>query len=266
MTVALLARPEWRGLDAESPAPTDPRIWSAPLQLLVLEQDSSDRLLSELRTFATQGSSTVWVVMTSPASVIAFAHWIANRPFLQEISINRFAAVGAGTADQMRRSGVGSENTVVVGGDASSADALTTVDMLAAQLGKEGALWQNQSFVVVGGKGNRPTLCDALRGQRAKVMALPIYTRQDVDWPESLWARLKEHPQKTAVVVTSSTVIDRLYQALVTHQIDPGSLIWATHHATIATRLMTHGLSPIRRVRLDPSVLSVDLFEHEQHW
>ncbi len=188
ITVALLARPEWLGLSAENPAPTDPRIWPAPLQVLALEEGPSDQLLSALRTFAAQGSSTVWVVMTSPASVIAFAHWSANRTFTFDRSRSRFAVVGSGTAEQMRRSGIGSENTVLVGGDASSADAVTTVGMIAAQLEREGALWQDQSFVVVGGMGNRPTLCDALRGQNAQVMALPIYTRQDVEWPEPLWA------------------------------------------------------------------------------
>ncbi len=266
ITVALLARPEWLDLPSENPAPADPRIWSAPLQVLVLERDPSDRLLSELRAFVSQGPSAVWVVMTSPASVIAFTHWTADRSLPWEASLTQFAAVGSGTVEQMRRSGIGSENTVVVGGDASSADALTTVDVIAAHLEKEGASWQDQFFVVVGGKDNRPTLCDALRRQKAQVMALPIYTRQDVEWPESIWTRLKARPQETAIVITSSTVIDRLHKALVTHQIDPGSLNWATHHATIAARLKTQGLSPIRRVRLDPLALSVDLFEHEQHW
>ncbi len=266
ITVALLARPEWRGLHADHPAPADPRIWAAPLQYLILEQDPSGRLQSELTAFTSKEPSTGWVVMTSPASVIAFAHWMAHHASPWVSSLTRFAAVGSGTAEQMRRSGIGSDRVIVVGGEASSADALTTVNTIAAQLKTEGASWKDQSFVVVGGIGNRPTLSESLRAQGASVMTLPLYARQDVDWPEPIWARLKALPKETAVVVTSSTVIDQLIKALVTHQIDPVSLVWATHHATIAARLIDYGLSPIRRVRLDPLALSVDLFEHEQYW
>jgi uroporphyrinogen-III synthase len=266
ISVALLARPEWRGLPLENPVPEDSRIWPAPLQHLVLEQDLSGQLYAALRDFVAKRSSIVWAVITSPASVIAFADWM-SRPDAKWVSaIARFAAVGSGTAEQMMRRGIGTRSTLTVGGDASIADAMTTVEMISDALMREGASWADQSFIVVGGVGNRPTLCDALRAKGAGVMMLPLYRREDLDWPERVWAQLRAHPDQTAVVVTSSTVIERLMASVVTHGVDPVSLTWATHHATIAANLTARGVSAIRRVRLDVSALSSDLFEHEQYW
>lgn len=266
ISVALLARPEWRGLPLENLMPEDSRIWPAPLQHLVLEQDPSGQLHSALRGFVSKKSSIVWVVITSPASVIAFAEWISRPDATWRSSIQRFAAVGSGTAEQMIRRGIGTESTVTIGGEASIADARTTVEMISDTLMREGALWADQCFVVVGGVGNRPTLCDALRAKGAEVMMLPLYRREDLEWPERVWSQLRAHPDQTAVVVTSSTVIERLMASVVTHGLDPASLTWATHHATIAANLTARGVPAIRRVRLDVSALSSDLFEHEQYW
>lgn len=264
-TVALLARPEWQGCPEETRDPVDPRIWPAPLQALVPEPTRED-LRSAVIAFSSQPSSTCWLVFTSPASVIAYQHWV--RPPEQRLSpvFDRLAAVGSGTADQMRRSDIESDRAIMVGADAASADALATVEAIANQLKSDGMDWHDQSFVIVGGVDNRSTLADGLRAHGATVMSLPLYSRQDVEWSDVIWKRLSEFPHETVIVITSSTVIERLMQSLVTHGIDPVSLHWATHHATIAARLSEQRLGRIRRVRLDPPELSRDLFEHEQYW
>lgn len=264
-TVALLARPQWRGLAGEAAGPADPRVWAAPLQLL--EPDSeAEALRSETLAFLSHPASTRWVIFTSPASVIAFQHWMQSTKPGTPPKFDRFAAVGTGTADQMRRSGLQAEGAIVVGADAATADAVATVKALAECLQSEGQAWAEQCFVVVGGANNRLTLIDELAKHGARVMALPLYSRRDVEWPDRVWKRLSECPGETAVVVTSSTVVERLMQSLLTHGIDPASLTWATHHATIAAKLVAWGVSPIRRVRLDSAELSKDLFDHEQHW
>lgn len=265
ISVALLARPQWRGLPGEAAEPEDPRVWAAPLQVLEPEA-KAEALRSETLAFLSRPSSTRWVIFTSPASVTAFQHWAQSTKHGMPPQFDRFAAVGSGTADQLRRSGFRADGAVVVGADAATADAVATVKALAECLRLEGQAWTDQCFVIVGGVNNRPTLTQELAKHGARVMVLPLYSRRDVEWPDAVWKRLSEFSGETAVVVTSSTVIDRLMQSLLTHGIDPARLTWATHHATIAARLVACGVSPIRRVRLDPPELSKDLFDHEQHW
>lgn len=264
-SVALLTRPQWRGLPGETSADADPRIWAAPLQWLEPEPIRGDRGVETIG-FLSHPSSTRWAIFTSPASVTAYQHWVQSTGQAITAEFDRFAAVGTGTADQMRRGVVQMGRPIVVGADASSADALATVKAIADQLRSEGLVWKDQSFVIVGGVNNRPTLSQELSHHGARVMSLPLYSRRDAEWPEVVWKRCSEFPQETAIVVTSSTVVERLMQSLVTHGIDPARLVWATHHATIAARLLVYGVSPIRRVRLDQPELSKDLFEYEQHW
>lgn len=264
-TVALLARPQWRGLPGETAVPVDPRIWSAPLQVLEPEAIAGD-LRSETLGFLSRPSSTRWAIFTSPASVTAYQHWVQSTEFAITPEFDRFAAVGTGTADQMQRGALQTDRATVVGDDAATADALATVKAIADQLQSDGLAWKDQSFVIVGGVNNRPTLAQALAKHGAAVLSLPLYCRRDVEWSDVVWKRLSECPRETAIVVTSSTVIERLMQSLLTHGIDPVRLTWATHHATIAAKLVAYGVSSIRRVRLDPPELSKDLFEYEQYW
>ena len=264
-TVALLARPQWRGLPGETGVPVDPRIWSAPLQVLEPESIAGD-LRSEMLGFLSRPSMTRWAIFTSPASVTAYQHWVQSTAYVITPEFDRLAAVGTGTADQMQRGALRTDRAIVVGADAATADALATVKAIADQLQSEGLAWKDQCFVIVGGVNNRPTLAQELANQGASVLSLPLYSRRDVEWPEEVWKRLSEFPRETAIVVTSSTVIERLMQALLTHRVDPVRLTWATHHATIAAKLVDCGVSSIRRVRLDTPELSKDLFEYEQYW
>ena len=276
-TVALLARPQWRGLSDETSLPVDPRIWAAPLQVLEPESIGED-LRSETLGFLSRPASTRWAIFTSPASVTAYEHWVQTTARLTgqptgpragqqpTPQFDRFAAVGTGTADQMRRAVLQTDSALVVGAGAATADALATVHAIADQVQSEGLAWKDQCFVIMGGTNNRPTLAEGLATLGATVMSLPLYSRRDVEWSDAVWKRLSESPRETAIVVTSSTVVDRLMQSLVTHGIDPVRLTWATHHATIAAKLVAYGVSPIRRVRLDPPELSKDLFDYEQYW
>ena len=264
-TVALLARPQWRGLSGETSPPVDPRIWSAPLQVLEPESIGED-LRSETLGFLSRPASTRWAIFTSPASVTAYEHWVQTTAQQPTTQFDRFAAVGSGTADQMRRAVLKTDSAIVVGADAATADALATVHAIADQVQSEGLAWKDQCFVIMGGTNNRPTLAEGLATLGATVMSLPLYSRRDVEWSDAVWKRLSESPRETAIVVTSSTVVDRLMQSLVTHGIDPVRLTWATHHETIAAKLVACGVSPIRRVRLDPPELSKDLFDYEQYW
>lgn len=263
MEFAILARPQWRSpLESASPSPQDPRIVCAPVQELVLLNADPAILQSHLLL------EHPWIVFTSPASVVAF-HALLQRSAL-DISAYalRYVAVGNGTRDHLLRVFPHlSQADVLVSADPERADAnstLAALDVLAAQ---EGMQWAEQQFLVIEGHDNRPTVREGLIARGAKAASSPIYERIDVDWPQPVWQRLSQaRPGAVGIVITSTTVIDRVLQAMKARRLDPSRFRWCTQHLSIANKLMHAGLGPVGHVRLDAQHLTGDLFTHGNNW
>lgn len=290
LRTALIARPQWdwsspvgAGNDhspAISSSPsiheegiTDPRLVNAPLQHLSL--CTPDRqILDRFRW-----SQRQWLVLTSPASVQALDQWLFHTGI--NVMFNpdmRVAAVGSGTnaqlahyiaqnsADPARAWRINASRTVTSAVD-EKADAVGLLAAMDAVCRRDGFYWQEQVVLIAQGQGSRATLVDGLRARGATVLVANLYRRIDVSWSDSIWAMLASAaPREIAVVVTSTTVVDRLLQEYQAHSLDTHQVVWATQHAAIAERLRQRGIQQIRRVRLDAPQLSGDLFEHEQYW
>ncbi len=287
---ALIARPQW---DWSSPIGAgsdhipsvassasiqqeslgDPRLVGAPLQHLSLCPPDR-RILDRFRWAQQQ-----WLVLTSPASVQALDQWLFHTGI--NVMFNpdmRVAAVGSGTnnqlahyisqnaADPARAWRINANRTITSAVD-EKADAVGLLAAMDAVCRRDGFYWQEQMVLIAQGMGSRTTLVDGLRARGATVLVANLYQRIDVRWPDRIWAMLANAaPNEIAVVVTSTTVVDRLIQACGQHQLDLARVAWATQHAAVAERLKSRGIQPIRRVRLDPDHLSGDLFDHEQYW
>ena len=263
MEFAILARPQWRSpLESASPSPQDPRIVCAPVQELVLLNADPAILQSHLLL------EHPWIVFTSPASVVAF-HALLQRSAL-DISAYalRYVAVGNGTRDQLLRAFHHlSQADVVVSADAETADAAHTLMALDALVARETLQWTLQKFLLIEGYKNRPILKDGLIARGAHAESFAIYERIEVDWPAALWQQLAQaKPAEVGIVMTSTTVINRMLQLMRAHGLSPSGFRWFTQHFSIATKLMHEGLGPIGRVRLDAQHLSSDLFSHGNNW
>lgn len=218
-----------------------------------------------------------WLVFTSPASVQAFAHWIAQI----DLSVSRwpglrFATVGSGTQQSLvALESIGFLNAadranVLSSADAHRADAVTLVSAMHARVTELGLAWPTQTVMVVEGCDNRPQLKESLAALGAQVMGLALYERVNVAWPQTVIQQLKAaQPGQVAVVITSTQALDLALRQIEEAGIDSSRLVWCTHHQSIALTLaqMRAGLQGrIRRVRLDPQALQEDLFSHEQYW
>ena len=269
---ALLARPVWSPplVDHASVAGTDPRIVTAPLQVLrLLDPDPRAPVLVR--------EVSPWLVLTSPSCVEALAAWLeqGRLPGLDDPWI-RLAAVGRGTTDAIAHHlftaradapPLMSARPVLCPGDHQRSDAQGLLAELAADQEREGFVWSRQTFLVLQGRPARPTLVDGLRQQGAVVAALDLYERCDVDWPAEIWASLhSSEPGQTGVVVTSTTVIPRLLELCRQHGVASDRLVWCTHHQTVADMLHAATRLPVRRVSLAESHLSRDLFIDERFW
>lgn len=287
---ALIARPQWDwsspvGMgDGHNPAiasspsiheegAADHRLVNAPLQHLWLCEPDR-QLLDRFRW-----SQRQWLVFTSPASVQALDQWLFHTGI--NVMFNpdmRIAAVGSGTnaqlahyiaenaADPARAWRINASRTVTSAVD-ERADAHGLLAALDAVCQRDGFYWQEQVVMIAQGQGSRATLVEGFRARGATVLVANLYRRIDVSWSDSVWAMLANAaPQEIAVVLTSTTVVDRLLQEYASHQLGLNHVVWATQHAAIAERLRDRGIQMIRRVRLDTSYLSGDLFEHEQYW
>jgi uroporphyrinogen-III synthase len=252
---------------------TDPRIIAAPLQHLVLNAPDK-KILDQFRWAQQQ-----WLVFTSPASVQALDQWLYQTGI--NIMFNpdmRVAAVGAGTnaqlahyisensSDPARAWRIDASRTITSAVD-EKADAHALLAAMDAVYLRDGFLWQEQSVFLAQGQDSRHTLADGLRDRGAHVVVADLYRRIDVSWPTHIWQRLKSvGAGQMAVVVTSSTVVERMVAQCRAHGVDPISLVWASQHAAIAERLHEYGIQQVRRVRLDHTHLKDDLFHHEQYW
>ena len=263
MEFAVLARPQWRSpLQGESDRSLDPRIVAAPLQELELLDLDPQALNSQLQLHG------LWIVFTSPASVQAFQAQIGRHALELPYRALRFIAVGTGTRDQICRafSSLRSEE-ILISSDPEKADAASTLQALDQVARQTGLDWPSQHFLVIEGQGNRATLREGLVCRKAQVVSLALYARLDVQWPEALWARLAQSaPRQAGIVITSTTVIERLVHEMKARDLDPRKFVWCTQHATIAARLDNAGFGPVRRIRLDAQSITNDLFTHGGNW
>lgn len=263
MELAILARPQWRTpLEGMPPTPPDPRVIVAPLQELVLRDVDSVKLQSHL------ASPSNWLVFTSPASVMALSALTKQWAIDLSAGASRYVAVGNGTRDQLLRAFHHlSQADVVVSADAETADAAHTLTALDALVARETLQWTLQKFLLIEGYKNRPILKDGLIARGAHAESFAIYERIEVDWPAALWQQLAQaKPAEVGIVMTSTTVINRMLQLMRAHGLSPSGFRWFTQHFSIATKLMHEGLGPIGRVRLDAQHLSSDLFSHGNNW
>lgn len=287
---ALLTRPQW---DWSSPVgagsqlnPTasssasvpqesvvDARVIAAPLQHLALCTPDK-KILDQFRWAQEQ-----WLVLTSPASVQALDQWLFHTGI--NIMFNpdmRIAAVGSGTnaqlahyiaqnsADPARAWRIDATRSVRSAVD-EKADATALLAAMDAVYQREGFLWPEQLVLIAQGQDSRRTLADGLRDRGAHVLVADLYRRIDVSWSEQVWQQITNAPpREIAVVLTSTTVVERAISECVAHGVDPRRLVWATQHAAIAERLSQHGIQLVRRVRLDHAHLTGDIFDNEQHW
>lgn len=271
MRIALIARPQWE--NSRPAFATGSRLISAPLQLLQCVDPDPQPLEAMKRT------TSPWVVFTSPASVQAMDQWIEGtgvNPIM--LPAMRLAAVGSGTrgamlemAEHRKMDGTFAwpieQKEITVSATDDRADAAQLLQALDQQQEKEGFAWKDQTFLLAQGEDNRSALADGLRERGAHVMALAMYRRKDVAWPESIWNMIAQSGNgECGVVVTSSTVIARLMADVAAHGLNASHLTWCTQHAAIAEKLRSAGVVHIRRVALAPLSLEKDLFEHERHW
>lgn len=290
LKTALIARPQWDWSspigagDDHSPAITlspsiqqegtpDSRLVNAPLQHLSL--CTPDRMMLDRFRWSQQQ----WLVLTSPASVQALDQWLFHTGI--NVMFNpdmRVAAVGSGTkaqlvhyiaqnaADPARAWRINAARTITSAID-EKADAVGLLAAMDEVCLRDGFYWQEQVVLIAQGQNSRTTLVHGLRERGATVLAANLYRRIDVSWPDTTWDMLAAAaPQEVAVVVTSTTVVDRLLQEYQAHELALTHVVWATQHAAIAERLRLRGIQTIRRVHLDASHLAGDLFEHEQYW
>lgn len=272
MRLALITRPQWDPPLA-SFIDHDSRLIGAPLQQLRLLAGDQD-VFSEWQTAPSR-----WLVLTSPASVVALQRWCANHQGSSTLQGDfGVAAVGGGTRDQAARLLKIDAQEIIVSGADETADAVSLVAALKAfgdSKKSNGFEWRQQSFLVIEGEGNRPTLRDGLSSLGAHVLAMALYARIDVDWPAEFWAMIDEsNGQTTAqaqggrvgIVITSSAMVLRVTTEFARRGIGLDRVIWCTQHATIARHLSAQGVGRVRRVRLDEGVLQHDLFDDEQYW
>ncbi len=263
MERAILARPLWRDpVQGAAPLPQDPRIISAPLQVLALLSPDSAVLESHLR------APNPWLVLTSPASVVAFGALAKRLNIDLSQHALRYAAVGNGTRDQLLRSLAHvPQAEVVVSAETEKSDAHSTLAALDRVAAQQGWSWAEQQFLVIEGADNRPTLREGLKARGAQAGSYPIYERINVDWPEPLWQQLAQaKPGEIGIVITSTTVIARVLELIRARGLDPLQFSWCTQHLAIATQLVHAGLGPIHRVRLDAQHITDDLFIYGNHW
>jgi len=290
MRHVLLTRPQWQTVPPTLPptlpqtvpqtAPqalkaqpaADSRIIAAPLQL-IHDQAVAPALWNEFIAHP-----NAWLIFTSPTSVEAFSRWLSGNTTPHQAvytaSLNlRVAAVGSGTRDRLRLLleqgflAAAHIATAVCAEDSERADAAALLSRLkeTGPAGNHG--WTDQQVFLVEGQGNRPTLADGLSALGAKVHHLALYTRIDTHWPEHVLSMIRQAaPREVGVVITSSTVVERALQMLRDHQVDPEHVVWCTQHQTIAQSLVTAGISRVRKIRLEPTQLTHDLFKDEHYW
>lgn len=286
MQYALLTRPQWSGGAlatqltnepttglASEVSQSDPRLIMAPLQQLELLQAHPSQFAALLH------AAKPWLILTSPASVHAFGVWAQQQitaSTLPNLHHAHLAAVGSGTRDRLHdllECGLITTQQMdqaICVEDKEKADAHGLLRELTQLAVHESINWAAQSVWLVQGQANRPTLAEGLKAMGATVFVLELYRRIDCDWPGHVLAQLKNAaPGQAAVVLTSTTVVDRAMQLLRTITVDPKAIVWCTQHKAIADRLHQAGAAPlpaIRRVRLDAQYLMKDLFEHEIYW
>ena len=271
MRQALLVRPQWR--DSPTAISLDPRVVAAPVQRL--EPCPVDGSIASTVT----RSDSPWLVFTSPASVQAFSRWTATEPIaLVRDPWVRVATVGSGTRDELscaiqdhaadpQGAWALSIEKVVSSPSDEKADAMTLLAALDAEQYRAPFAWSAQTMLVIQATDNRPTLSQGLRERGATVIDAALYRRVDIDWTADVWARIAQCPwSDSGVIVTSSTVVDRILTMMRAHQIRVEDIVWCTQHVTIAQRLQAAGIAKVRRVRLDHEHLVSDLFDHEYHW
>lgn len=269
-----MARPQWQEpvFETNLVGHGDPRLINAPLQQLSL--CPIDRKPLEV----IRQADFPWLVLTSPASVQALAQWMAATQIdLMRIPGLRIAAVGAGTRNglaEMSLRQAGGENpgplnlqTVITSAASDKANAHALLQALDGVQQQEHFDWKDQTILIVQGQDNRPTLHDGFLDRQARVTVLNAYRRQDVEWPSLIWTDIAASDTgEVGVVVTSTTVVDRLLKAFHDHRINPIKVVWCTQHAAIAEKLQQQGIAQVRYVQLDQDHLIHDLFEHEQYW
>lgn len=263
MRLALITRPQWDP-PLVSFIDHDPRLVRAPLQRLRLCAVDEAKF-SQWRQ--TPSGSSRWLVLTSPASVVALQRWCAAHDADLLSGELNVAAVGGGTRDQAAKLLNLDAQKIIVSDAVESADAGSLIAALAAygeSKKSSGFDWDRQSFLVIEGQGNRPTLRKGLQGLGAHVLTMALYARIDVDWPREIWSMIAQGSM--GVVVTSSAMASRLIAEFSQHAIALDAVIWCTQHATIARHLKEHGVGRVRRVRLDEGLLQNDLFADEQYW
>ncbi len=271
MRQALLVRPHW--CDSPTAISRDPRVIAAPVQCL--EPCSVEESVAS----TVAQSDSPWLVFTSPASVQAFVRWTATQPnALVRDPWVRVATVGGGTRDELARAiqdhatdpqgaWALSIDKVICSASDERADAMALLAALDAEHHRAPFAWSAQTMLVIQATDNRPALSQGLRERGATVIDAALYRRLDIDWTADLWARIAQNPwSDSGVIVTSSTVIDRILTMMRAHQIRVEDIVWCTQHATIAQRLQAAGIAKVRRVRLDHEHLVSDLFDHEHHW
>jgi uroporphyrinogen-III synthase len=282
MQQVLLTRPRWEEdsggvapnhvVNYLPAAPADPRILPAPLQQIHF-QSPSPALWEEI-----SNRPNAWLIFTSPTSVEAFSRWATQELPASGVAAVpppglRLAAVGLGTRDRLALlvdqgflSAEQVQATIYVA-DSDRADATALLTQLNIQGPGNGQSWDGQFVFLVQGQGNRPTLADGLNLLGATVIQVTLYARVNAHWPQALLSLVQSAaPQAVGIVITSSTVVERLLQMLRDHQVDPDRLVWCTQHQTIAQSLFAAGISCVRKIRLEPTRLIHDLFQDEQYW
>jgi len=240
----------------------DSRIWIGPLQQLELVAPPS-------RPDFTDTGYQHWLVFTSPSSVLAFDAWmLAHAQNLFQAAYPRIAAVGAGTADQLREMPwIAPSIEIVHVEESEKASALGLIQRLIVQQSQELFSWREQSFVLVEGDQNRPTLADGLSSLGAEVQSLPVYRRTHARWNLAIRKCLQEaNSHEAGLLVTSTTVTDRLISTLAELGVPLNHLVWFTQHQTIAGQLHLKTQEPIYRVRLDPRYFVGDAFDNPTPW
>lgn len=262
-------RPQWRdrvGANDDAVDPIGPlldaRIWRGPLQQLELVTPPSTTDLSD-------ASHQHWLVFTSPSSVLAFDAWMHDHA--QNLLINhrpRFAAVGGGTADRLRAMPwMKPFDEILHVEDSAKASAQSLIDCLSTRQPQESWAWPDQSFVLVEGEDNRPTLAQGLSALGAEVHPFPVYRRTDARWNLSLKGLIQHSmPKEVGLLVTSSTVIDRALSCVAELRVPMNHVVWLTQHQTIADQLHEKIREPILRVRLDPRYFVGDAFDQPTSW
>ena len=224
MRQALLVRPQWH--DSPTAISRDLRVIAAPVQRL--EPCSVEESVASTVTQA----NSPWLVFTSPASVQAFVRWTATQSIaLARDSGVRVATVGSGTRDELSRAiqdhatdahgawALFLDNAISSASD-EKADAMALLAALDSEHHRAPYAWSAQTMLVIQATDNRPVLSQGLRERGATVIDAALYRRVDIDWTADVWARIAQYPwSDSGVIVTSSTVIDRILTMMRAHQI-----------------------------------------------